>query len=66
MENVASRPEYFLRIHEVDELARLIPSDRKTAVREVPWELWDSNLTLLLICLLLTVEWIVRKKNNMA
>jgi hypothetical protein len=66
MENVASKPENFLRSYEVDKLAELIPSDRKTTVRQVHWELWDSRLTLLLICLLLTIEWIFRKKYNMA
>lgn len=66
MRNIASRPEHFLEIHEIDRLTELIPSDRKTAVREEPWELWDSNLTLLLIGVLLAVEWIFRKKYNMA
>ncbi len=66
MENIASRRENFLEIHQIDRLAGLIPSDRKTAVRKVPWELWDSNLMLLLIALLLAVEWIFRKKHNMA
>ena len=66
MATVASRPDYFLRIDQADKLAGLIPSDRKTLVRETPHELWSSNLTLLLICLLLTIEWIIRKKYNMA
>jgi len=66
LENTASKPENFLAIHEIDRLASLIPSDRKTAVRLVPWELWDSNLTLLAIVLLLAIEWILRKKYNMA
>ncbi|HUS92879.1 MAG TPA: vWA domain-containing protein [Phycisphaerae bacterium] len=66
MQNLASRPQNFLPVHEIDRLAELIPADRKTAVREVPWELWDSNLTLLLIVLLLGVEWVFRKKYNMA
>ncbi|MGB2823786.1 MAG: hypothetical protein WBF17_22600, partial [Phycisphaerae bacterium] len=66
MENIASRRENFLEIHDVNRLARLIPSDRKTAVRKVPWELWDSKLTLLVIVMLLTVEWVFRKKYNMA
>ena len=66
MQNIASRPENFLAIHEIDRLADLVPVDRKTAVREVPWELWDSNLMLLLIVVLLAVEWALRKKYNMA
>jgi len=66
LENIASRRENFLEIHEINRLAELIPSDRKTAVWKDPWELWDSNLTLLVIVLLLAVEWIFRKKYNMA
>ena len=64
--NIASRPENFLGIHQIDKLAELIPADSMTDVREVPWELWDSNLTLLLIVVLLGVEWVLRKKYNMA
>ena len=66
MENLATRPENFRTIDRADDLARLIPDDRKTAVREVPRELWNSNLMLLLIVVLLTAEWILRKKYNMA
>ena len=66
LETLASKPENFLEIQDIGRLATLIPPDRKTAVRKVPWELWDSNLTLLLIVLLLTIEWILRKKYNMA
>jgi len=66
MQNLASRPGNFLTIDEVDRLAERIPVDRKTAVREVPWELWDSNLTLLVIVALLAIEWMLRKKYNMA
>lgn len=66
MENLASRPDYFRTIARADDLAELIPVDRKTAVSEIPRELWDSNLTLLAIVLLLTIEWILRKRYNMA
>jgi hypothetical protein len=66
MENLATRAENFRTIDRADDLARLIPDDRKTAVREVPRELWNSNLMLLTIVLLLTAEWILRKKYNMA
>jgi hypothetical protein len=66
MENLATRPENFLRIADIDKLPKLIPSDRKTAVRQVPRELWSSNFTLMLIVTLLTVEWVLRKKYNMA
>ena len=66
MENLATRAENFRTIDRADDLARIIPEDRKTAVREVPRELWNSNLMLLTIVVLLTAEWIVRKKYNMA
>jgi hypothetical protein len=66
MENLATRAENFTTIDRADDLAKLIPDDRKTAVREVPRELWNSNLMLLTIVLLLTAEWILRKKYNMA
>jgi hypothetical protein len=66
MESLATRPENFLRIADIDKLPKLIPSDRKTAVRQVPRELWSSNFALVLIVGLLTAEWILRKKYNMA
>jgi len=66
MENFATRPENFMTIDRADKLAELIPDDRKRAVHEVPRELWNSNLMLLLIVVLLTGEWILRKKYNMA
>ena len=66
MENLATRAENFRTIDRADDLAKLIPDDRKTAVREAPRELWNSNLMLLTIVLLLTAEWILRKKYNMA
>jgi len=66
MENLATRAENFRTIDRADDLARLIPDDRKTAVREAPRELWNSNLMLLTIVLLLTAEWVLRKKYNMA
>ncbi len=66
MQNLAGREDRFLRIHQAERLTGLIPADSKTAVRQVPKELWSSNVTLLLIVLLLTGEWILRKKYNMA
>ncbi len=66
MRSLASRPENFLDVTEADRLASLIPSGKLTTYREDPRELWDSNLTLLLIVILLATEWILRKKYNMA
>ncbi len=56
----------FLYLYDVDRLAELIPPGRRTTVHKQPRELWDSNLTLLLLVSLLTAEWIIRKKHNMA
>ena len=66
MRTVASRPEYFLPIDRIDRLAELVPPGKRTTVRRIPIELWDTKLSLLLIVTLLTVEWALRKKHNMA
>ena len=65
-EAVASNPEFSLNVADLGRLAELVPSGKLPAVRDVPRELWDSRLTLILIVTLLTIEWIVRKKYNMA
>jgi len=48
MANIASRRENFLEIHQIDQLARLIPADRKTAVREQSVEIfgWSYKIVL--------------------
>ncbi|HOD83542.1 MAG: hypothetical protein BWX88_00738 [Planctomycetes bacterium ADurb.Bin126] len=66
LQTFATRPEFCLRAYEVDRLAELIPAGRLKAAEEKTWELWDSPLTLVLILTLLGVEWILRKKYNMA
>jgi hypothetical protein len=66
MATIASRPEHSLPAREVDKLAGLIPPGRLTTYQDVPQELWDSQLMLLLVVILLVVEWILRKKHNMA
>jgi len=66
MKTIASRPENFLHVHEVDRLAGLIRPGRLTTYHDVPRELWDSPAALFLIVLLLVTEWILRKKHNMA
>ncbi len=65
MQAVASRPQQFLHLHEADQLAQQIPTGRMTAVRDVYRELWDTNLALLAVVVLLGAEWIVRKRYNM-
>lgn len=66
MRQLASRPEYFLQAWQAGKLPQLVGPGKRVNVREVPRELWDTRLTLLLCVLLLTVEWVLRKKNNMA
>jgi len=66
METVASHPDYFLDICDADKLPELIPPGRLRVSRRINRELWDSKFALGLIVVLLTVEWILRKKYNMA
>ncbi len=66
MQTIASNPKNVLNVWEIDRLAELIRPDRFPAVNNVERELWDSWLTLLVIVVLLTIEWILRKKHNMA
>jgi len=66
MKTVASRPENFLTIDQIDKLVEVIPAGTKIAVEEKPRELWDSNLALVLVVVLLATEWILRKRCNMA
>ncbi|KPK82747.1 MAG: hypothetical protein AMJ81_09345 [Phycisphaerae bacterium SM23_33] len=63
---VASSKENFLYVDEVDRLTELIPADPLRTVREKKREIWDSNITLVLIVPLLAAEWILRKRYNMA
>ena len=56
----------FLQTHEADRLAELVPAGKLTVSRDVLRDLWDVPLTLALLVLLLGVEWVVRKKHNMA
>jgi hypothetical protein len=67
MESLASKQKNFLPIHEIDQLATLVsPPKYPPRVRRTPMTLWDCRLSLLLIVSLLTVEWVFRKKYNMA
>ncbi|MHC4562402.1 MAG: hypothetical protein ACYS8X_06480 [Planctomycetota bacterium] len=56
----------FLLLADIDSLAERIPPDRRRSVHQIPRELWDSRLALLLIIALLTAEWLGRKRHNMA
>ncbi len=66
LRTIASREDHFLHVHEISRLAELIPSGRLKTTRQQANNLWDCPLTLILIVLLLAIEWIVRKKYNMA
>jgi hypothetical protein len=56
----------FLYLHQLDQLADRIPPDRLTTVHEVRIEFWDTPMMMALVVLLLTTEWILRKRFNMA
>ncbi|MFP4052928.1 MAG: hypothetical protein ACLFV7_03590 [Phycisphaerae bacterium] len=66
MLTLASKDQNFMTIAEVDKLATMIPAGKMNVVDEVPRELWDSPLMLILVVSLLVAEWILRKKYNMA
>ncbi len=56
----------FMMIHESDGLTKMIPHGKMTVFNDVPHELWDIPLAVVLVVLLLAIEWILRKKHNMA
>lgn len=66
MAAIASRKPNCLQAHQIDKLAELIPSGRLETVHPSQFLLWDSYVSLLVIVALLAVEWILRKKYNMA
>ena len=55
----------FMMIHQADRLAKLIPPGKTTIFRDMPHDLWDVPLILILLVMLLAAEWILRKKYNM-
>ncbi|HUT56559.1 MAG TPA: hypothetical protein VNA25_01655 [Phycisphaerae bacterium] len=66
MKSMAWPPEKYLDVSQIDRLAAEIPAGRWTSTHEVPKYLWDTNLALVLIVVLLAAEWILRKRYNMA
>jgi hypothetical protein len=56
----------FLPLEQFGQLADRIAPNRLNTVHERPVELWDSKLMLMLIVLLLTIEWTLRKRYHMA
>ncbi|KKL28012.1 hypothetical protein LCGC14_2379420, partial [marine sediment metagenome] len=56
----------FVMIHQADELARRVPTGKLTLYDDIPRDLWDVPLAVVLIVTLLGVEWLARKRYNMA
>jgi len=65
MRQLAGDPSRFLHLHEINGLAARVPDDRQVSVTEAPRALWSSMFFLVLMGLLLTVEWALRKTFNM-
>ncbi len=65
LKTIASE-ERFMMVHDSDRLTGLIPSGKMTVFNDVPHELWDIPLAIILVVLLLATELILRKKHNMA
>ena len=65
MRSLASGENGFLRLHEVDALADLVPEGKELAITETAHPLWSTKLMLILFGLLLLAEWTARKWFNM-
>ncbi|MCD4699358.1 MAG: hypothetical protein K8R91_02150, partial [Phycisphaerae bacterium] len=65
LKTIASE-ERFMVVHDSDRLTRLILPGKITVFNDVPHELWDVPLAIILVVLLLAAEWVLRKKHNMA
>ena len=65
MRTIASKDEFALQAGDVGKLAELIPAGRLQTVKERQFTLWDTKAMWLLIAMLLTAEWFVRKRMNM-
>ena len=63
MQALASKPENFANIWDVDKL--MIPAAKTPLIDDRPHEIWDKRFPLILVVLLLTAEWVLRKKFNM-
>ncbi len=64
--SLASGPKYNLKPYEASKLLDLVPTKNDMTVRETPHEIWDKNWLLVALVVLLAIEWIFRKKFNMA
>jgi hypothetical protein len=58
--------ENFLNVEQADKLAQMIAPDKKVVYNESSFNLWDAPLVIILVVTLLAVEWILRKRYNMA
>ncbi|MBN1556339.1 MAG: VWA domain-containing protein [Phycisphaerae bacterium] len=65
MRTIASKDEFALPAGEIGKLAEWIPPGRLQTVREKRFTLWDTKGMWILLVLLLTAEWLIRKRVNM-
>ncbi len=65
MKAMAYPAENFLTLGQLGRLGE-IPVDRGVSIHDEPRFIWDTNLALVMIVVLLAAEWMLRKKHNMA
>jgi hypothetical protein len=56
----------FLMLQEGDRLREIVPAGKMTVFHDVPHDLWDVPLAIVVVVVLLAAEWILRKRYNMA
>lgn len=66
LDSLVTKPEFGLKVQNAGDLLEQIHDDRLPTVTEKARELWDTRISIVLIVLLLTAEWIIRKRHNMA
>lgn len=58
--------ESFMTVDQADKLTTLIAPDKMVVYNDHSFELWDAPLSIIVVVSLLAIEWILRKKYNMA
>ncbi|MCK5113533.1 MAG: VWA domain-containing protein [Phycisphaerae bacterium] len=66
MQTIASKKTHYLPVSKIDQLAELIPAGRLQTVEDEKYTLWDTSTMLWIIIALLSIEWFLRKRKNMA
>jgi hypothetical protein len=66
MQRLVSRDECFLGADRMEKLSELIPSGRRETREKRIYTLWDTRMALIFLVILLTVEWFLRKRANLA